>query len=263
MLGNVITGFNVTQASSPNLTVIVNPGVAIIREGDNPGQVGYHAVIDTTGGEAVTISTPNSSNPRIDYIVGYVDKSATPSGTNNTNVFKLVAVAGTPAATPAVPTATQIQSAIGSASNPYDIYAQVAVAKSATSITNSNITDIRSLAAASGGSIFFNTAVHTVTNWAASSTVTPITSNLTLPSNAVAVMIAYQWDNSSGAHTISFGPSQSEQIVAGATPQAGSNDGVAGRAIVRLNSSQTAYYTCTNTTGGVDVWVEGYVMGAN
>jgi hypothetical protein len=144
--GTVFTGLNATAQSTPNMTILVQPGEAMILEGSYPGRIYYQVANDTVGGYSVTIGTADTTNPRIDYVVGYIDKSVTPAGTNNTNVYKLVAVKGTPAATPAVPTVAQIQTAIGAA-NPYDVYAQIAVGASVTQITTPNITDIRNLTA--------------------------------------------------------------------------------------------------------------------
>ncbi len=118
--GNVFSGLNVTANSSPNMTVLVQPGEGMIKEGSYPGTIHYHVAVDTAAGESVTIATANTTNPRIDCIVGYIDKAVTPTTTNNTTVYKFLAVAGTPAATPAAPTVAQIQAAIGAA-NPYDM----------------------------------------------------------------------------------------------------------------------------------------------
>ncbi|WP_143690358.1 C1q-like domain-containing protein [Williamsia sterculiae] len=146
MSGNIIQGLNVVANSSPNMTVVVQPGVGLIPTGTSPSNYNYRVGIDTSGGESVTIATAAAS-PRIDYVVMYVDKgvSGSTSGSyvNNTNnVLKLASVAGTPAGSPNPPTVSQIQSTIGS-TNPYVVLAQVAVAASVTSITNPNITDLR------------------------------------------------------------------------------------------------------------------------
>lgn len=146
--GDVIEGLQVVAAGTPNMTVLVQPGTARIGTGTTPTNYGYFTAVDTTlPGEVVTITTANGSNPRIDVIVGYVDKAVTPSSVtpNNTNnMFKLVAVAGTPAASPVAPNGAAIQSAVG-ASNPYIILANVLVGTAVTSITNANITDLRTL----------------------------------------------------------------------------------------------------------------------
>jgi len=90
---------------------------------------------------SVTITANSSGNPRIDTVVAYVDKSASPDATAS-NVLKFVAVAGTPAGSPTAPSGATIQSAVG-AGNPYLVLANVAVANGASAITNANITDTR------------------------------------------------------------------------------------------------------------------------
>lgn len=146
MTGEVIEGMAVTAPGS-NMTVSVGIGTAAIPTGTTPSNYSYFVGVDTAGGESVTITTANSSNPRIDVIVAYVDKSVTPStGTPNNpnNMLKLVAVAGTPAASPSAPNTAAIQAAIGAA-NPFIILANVTVGTSVTQITNTNIADKRKL----------------------------------------------------------------------------------------------------------------------
>jgi hypothetical protein len=155
--GGVIEGFAVAANSSPNMTVYVRPGSAAIATGTYPSSYSYLCSIDTAlPGEAVTIATANTS-PRIDYVVAYIDKSVAgstaPANTNNANgVLKLASVAGTPAGSPVVPTTAQIQAVVG-ASNPYAILAQIAVAASVTSISNTNITDKRTFAGVASSNI--------------------------------------------------------------------------------------------------------------
>jgi hypothetical protein len=152
--GQIIKGLDVVPNGSANMTVRVNPGSGRIPTGTAPADYWYMISHDTTGGEPVTITTAASS-PRIDYVVAYVDKGVTAvqSPVNNTNnVLKFVAVAGTPAASPVVPTTAQIQAAIGAA-NPYVILAQVAVAASTQQITTPNITDARTLIFANAGTV--------------------------------------------------------------------------------------------------------------
>ena len=145
LTGDVIEGFQVVPNATPNMTVKVNTGSGRVSTGTYPSSYGYFINHDTVGGESVTIATAAAS-PRIDYVVGYVDKGVTAaiSPVNNTNnLLKFAAVAGTPAGSPVVPTVAQIQTAIGAA-NPYIILASIAVAASVTSITAPNITDLRS-----------------------------------------------------------------------------------------------------------------------
>jgi hypothetical protein len=149
LTGDVIEGLAVTAQASPNMTVLVGTGSGRISTGTYPTSYGFFIAVDTTGGESVTIGTAAAS-PRIDYIVAYIDigvsGSLLPINVNNkNNVLKFADVQGTPAGSPVVPTVSQIQTAIGAA-NPYIILAQIAVAASATQITNPNITDLRSMA---------------------------------------------------------------------------------------------------------------------
>jgi hypothetical protein len=164
--GDVVEGFAVVANGTPNLTVLVQPGSGRITTGTYPSSYGYLISHDTSAGESVTISTPAAS-PRIDYIVAYIDKavagSTSGSFVNNTNnVLKFAAVAGTPSGSPVVPTVGQIQTAIG-ASNPYVILAQIAVAASVSTITNPNITDLRSFIYGRPNPAPYTTAVATIT----------------------------------------------------------------------------------------------------
>lgn len=131
----------------------VQAGTLRIPTGTTPANYWYEAGIDTASpGEAVTISTANPSNPRRTFIVAYIDESVTrtSSVTNNTNnVLKLAAVDGTAASSPSDPTTSQITTAIG-ASNPYIILARIAVGTGVTQITNSDITDLRTMIAIGG-----------------------------------------------------------------------------------------------------------------
>lgn len=144
--GDVFDGLNVTAQGSPNMTVKVNPGTAKISTGSTPSKQSYLVRLDTSTGSDVTITTANGSNPRRDLIVAYYDLSIVSASPNNPGALKFAAVAGTPAASPADPNATAIQTAVG-ASNPYIILARVTVGTSVTTITAPNITDLRTMAA--------------------------------------------------------------------------------------------------------------------
>jgi hypothetical protein len=137
----------VSQAVSPNMSVVVANGTAMIPTGTYPSSYNYYIANNTSGGESVTIGTANTSNPRIDLIVAYVNQSATftTSPVNSPGTWLLADVQGTPASSPSAPNAAAIQAAVG-ASNPYFILAQVLVGANVTQILNSNITDQRSMA---------------------------------------------------------------------------------------------------------------------
>lgn len=169
--GDVIEGFLVVANGTPNMTVRVNPGSGRITTGTYPSSYGYLISHDTAAGESVTISAAAAS-PRIDYIVGYIDRtvagSTAPTDVNNTNnVLKFIAVAGTPAGSPNPPTVAQIQTA--TSNNPYIILAQVAVGAGVVLISNGNISDMRTFASlainasGSGGWINLSASVSAVT----------------------------------------------------------------------------------------------------
>lgn len=130
----------VTQNSPLGLSVLVQAGE--YRLETSGGDYAYQGWLDDD--EAVTITTPDVSNPRITVIVLYVDKSevTAPAPPNNPGVAKLMAVNGSASSTPIAPSGAAIQSAVGSG-NPYMILAEVTVGAGVTQITNSNITDTR------------------------------------------------------------------------------------------------------------------------
>lgn len=141
----MLKGFNLFV---DDLKVVQNNPLAMnvkVSVGDyriETGAYAYTGWLDAE--ETITIPTANTSNPRIDTIVLYVDKSATtnPNPPNNPNIAKLVVVSGVAAATPTAPNSTAIQTAVG-ALNPYYALANVTVAANATQITTANITDLR------------------------------------------------------------------------------------------------------------------------
>ena len=149
--GEVVEGLTVAANGSPNMSVNVAYGTAKVPTGSAGTAYAYHVALDGT--ENITITTANGSNPRNDLIVLYVDKSVTPSQSytnNSNNVLKVVAVAGTPASTPADPNTAAIQSVIGAA-NPYIILARVVVGAGVTQINSGNITDLRSMVTFNSG----------------------------------------------------------------------------------------------------------------
>jgi hypothetical protein len=130
--------------------VRVQAGTMRIPTGTAPANYYYEAAIDTASpGEALTVTTANPSNPRRDLVVAYIDKAVAPTASvtnNSNNVLKLAVIAGTPASSPSDPTGSQITTAIG-ASNPYIVLARIAVGVGVTQITNSDISDLRTMIA--------------------------------------------------------------------------------------------------------------------
>lgn len=139
--GNAVASSNALKVTAESaMTVKVAKGNGLIDTGDM-----YSRRIQVSTDTNLTISTADTSLPRIDYVVIYVDNSVRPSTDqldNTNNILKIVDVKGTPAASPAKPTESAIQTAIG-AGNPYMVLASIYIAAGATSISNSNIEDER------------------------------------------------------------------------------------------------------------------------
>lgn len=122
------------------MTVSVGKGNALIDTGDD-----YSRRVALTDAVNVTLDQADTSLPRNDLIVIYVDMAVAPVQTvqDNTNgILKVVAVKGTPASSPSDPDAGTIQQTIG-AGNPYMILASIRVNAGASAISAGNITDKR------------------------------------------------------------------------------------------------------------------------
>lgn len=128
----------VSAGTGMNVTVAIGNG--LISTG-----TGFARRIATDATNTVSLTAASTANPRIDAIVAYIDNSVTPSTSvvDNTNgILKFKSVAGSPAASPAAPTDSSIQSSVG-AGNPFMVLAYVAVAKNATAV--GTITDVRKI----------------------------------------------------------------------------------------------------------------------
>lgn len=121
----------VAAQGSPNMSVTVSSGAAIVPGTENAFQGTYHCFNDAS--VTVTIAASDTTNPRKDIIVAKVQDAFYSGGTN---AWSLVAVTGTPAGVPVAPAAPANSV----------ILAEVAVAANATTITNPNITNTTSLA---------------------------------------------------------------------------------------------------------------------
>lgn len=138
--GNVLNGLAVTQNSPLGMNVVVSPGNAKVEYND------YGYTLWNDANDVVPISTADPSNPRIDRIVVYIDRSETPQNIvpNNPGIPKVVAVAGTPAGSPNPPDDSTVDSAVG-AGNPWFELAEVLVSAGVNTISNDKITDKRSM----------------------------------------------------------------------------------------------------------------------
>lgn len=144
--GDVADGMVVSAGSGMNVTV----GAGTARVGRDPS---YD--INITGTETVNVGAASPSNPMNSLIVAYVDRSVagSTSVTDNTNdVFKLKAVDGAAATSPADPSTSAIQAAIG-ATNPYIVLARVRKRAGSTSILSTDITDLRNMVTLKAGRI--------------------------------------------------------------------------------------------------------------
>lgn len=135
VLSKLSGAIEVTAQSPEDMAVDIAAGVAYLTKN------GTARPIIISASESLAITPESSGNDRIDAIVLYIDLAVTPNS-DASNVAKIVAVAGTPAASPTAPLDADIESSIGS-SNPYLRLANVDVANGATEIYATDITDTR------------------------------------------------------------------------------------------------------------------------
>lgn len=137
----------VTQKSTPNMSVDVAGGQVIILGTEATYQGAYFG--ENQGTQNVTVTAAHATLARKDLIVARI-RDAEYSG--STNTFSIEVVTGTPAGSPADPSLP---------SGSVFVLARVDVAAAAATITNANITDLRTtysssqygLATAAGGTI--------------------------------------------------------------------------------------------------------------
>lgn len=145
--GNV-SGLAVSQNATPNMTVSVGEGVALLTKNTTSS-----VWAEVKGATSVTIATADTANPRIDTVIIYEDTAvALPSTTpyltdGGGGRFKLGTYSGTAAASPTALSDATIQTTIG-AGKPWTRLADVTVAANTTTILNSSISDKRELASA-------------------------------------------------------------------------------------------------------------------
>lgn len=125
----------VAQNGTPNMSVLVAAGGGLIR-GTQSAVQGVYALTNDASTN-LSISAANASNPRRDLVILQARDNAFDAG--GINDGRLVVVAGTPAASPTDPSLASYPNAL--------VLARVAVAANATSITDANIADLRSIAA--------------------------------------------------------------------------------------------------------------------
>ena len=122
------TSLAVTQSATPGMSVLIASGWAAIV-GTTQANMGVYTSYNDASVTA-SIATANATNPRIDLVCLTVNDAYYTGSTNNIVVN---VVTGTPAGSPTVPATPANSIAL----------AQVYVGAAVTSITNSNITDVR------------------------------------------------------------------------------------------------------------------------
>lgn len=131
-------GMQVTQDASPDMYVLVNTGSVFV-----PAAIVTNAgwVCHNNGSKSLAIQAANPTYPRIDVVIAHVYDAVDDSGT--LNQWALEVVEGTAAAVPVAPALPTNCIAL----------AQVAVAANASTVTNANITDLRTYTVALGGTL--------------------------------------------------------------------------------------------------------------
>lgn len=124
----------VQQQVSPNMSVLVQQGYAVLSRAGQGPYTAYSAATAT-----LTVAASNPTNPRIDLVYLQVLDNALGDGST---VAQLGIVTGTPAGSPSVPALPLAGVCIP--------LAQIAVAALAASIVQANITDVRQSAAVAG-----------------------------------------------------------------------------------------------------------------
>jgi len=121
-------GLTVAQNGTPNMSVNVAAGRAVVLGDDSGEQQLYHIWNDGTVNKMISAADP--TNPRRDLVIAEVRDTLYGGAAND---WRIRVVTGTPAGSPADPATP----------NNAIVLARVAVAAAATSITNANITDLR------------------------------------------------------------------------------------------------------------------------
>lgn len=150
-VGNVLDGQKVVENSPTGMSVRVTAGNIRIPY-SNYAHMGW-----SEGFTGVSIATADPSNPRIDRVVAYVDRTMTfnDTDTNNPGSLKYKAVTGTPNAVPSKPSDAAVDSSVG-IGNPWCEIGLVTVTAGLAAILNANISDTR---------VFVTPAYKTENSW--------------------------------------------------------------------------------------------------
>lgn len=143
--GHGVTGSTdlaVSQNGTPNMSVNVAAGRALIRAG-HTGNITSGCYSFLNDAEVnLTISAADATNPRYDLVIAQVRDTNYGEAANDA---RLTVVSGTPAASPADPSLTSYPNCL--------VLARVRVEAAVTSIVTAKITDLRTRAYAAGGTV--------------------------------------------------------------------------------------------------------------
>ncbi len=129
--------FAVSQHGTPNMSVDVAPGMALVRGTEDATYQGMY-LVDGQSVQTVTITAAHATLNRIDLLGIRIRDNAYSTGPNNDAT--IISVDGTPASSPVAP----------SAPPNFFILATVAVNAAVTSVVTANITNVRTTTAGQG-----------------------------------------------------------------------------------------------------------------
>ena len=260
--GNVNNGLLVKQNNPLSMSVLVEAGDAKIAF----QTYGYTWWND--GDLSVSLATADVSNPRIDRIVAYVDRSVTPSSsvTNNPNIVKIISVSGSPASSPVAPIDSVVQTAVG-AGNPFMSLAEVRVNAGVSTISSGNITDKRIFSspviadgAITAGKIDFNTFGRAIVTFSATGTGITTISGVGFKPNKVTTVFGQTVANlvlgSSG-----FAVNKNGSIQQAVTSSTAYHPGASSEANTRTSMSH--FLGIVQTTPGGGWWTAGTLTSFN
>lgn len=136
------TDLAVSQNGTPNMSVNVAAGRAIVRSGGTSSLLAASYAFLNDATVNVSIAAADPTNPRRDLVIAQVRDTNYGEAANDA---RITVVTGTPAASPSDPALTSYPNCV--------VLARVAVAAAATTILTANITDLRTRATALGGRV--------------------------------------------------------------------------------------------------------------
>lgn len=138
--GHVLSGQQVVPNSTLNMNVRITEGDIRIPYSD------YAHMAWSEGYTTITVATSDPTNPRIDRVVAYIDRSMTfvDTDVNNPGALKYKTVTGTPNSSPVKVSDSAVDTSVSG--NPWVELATIRVNATVTQITANDITDTRTMA---------------------------------------------------------------------------------------------------------------------